>query len=140
MNAIAKFLTSLSSITRRTGVCANVGLIAGALAGVLVSLLDLLHSDLVLSNQNAIYLSLILGAFTWTALIFILSVLVRYTFKSIAFPALVNCMFTCFLLVFICKWIGVYTFAWLIGIVVGLIVGQLLCLLNFWFGRLKGIA
>ena len=139
MNTIIRFLTSLSAVTERIGICANVGLIAGAFAGVILTLLDLMLGGLIVDNREAVLLALILAGFTWVVVLFILCALVRFTIRSVALPALLTCLLTCLLLVFVCKWLGAFTVAWLIGIVVGILVGLVLCWLNAYLFASKGL-
>ena len=133
MRTIVKIFTSLSFLTKKLGICANVGLIAGAIAGTFLVLLNLLQGGLVVNNEEALYLGLILTGFTWIVILFILCMLVRFTLGSVALASFVNCLLTCLLTVFVCKWINAFHLAWLIGIVLGIIVGQLLCRLNYLF-------
>ena len=91
------------------------------------------------SDQEAVYMSLIVTAFTWFSVIFILCLLVRLSFRSVALATLPNCLLTCFLLVFICKWLSVFTFAWIIGMLIGVVVGRVLCFLHYVFSKREGL-
>lgn len=135
MKTIVDVFTSLSGFADRLGNCAIVGVIAGALAGVLLAVLDLMHGVLVLSNQEVVHLSLLLTAFTWACLLFLLTALVRLTFQSVALPALLNCLLTCLLLVLVCNWLGAFAFAWILGMLIGAGIGRLLCFLNAIFRK-----
>jgi|GEM_PF-4740537 len=136
MSALVKILTALKFLTSRIGVCGNVGLIAGAIAGFFIFMLDFIHDGLGLNNSSAAYLSLILSGLSWLVVLFMLTIFVRLTLASIAFPSLVNCLITCFLTVFLSKWMNAYAFAYLIGIIVGALVGMVLCRLNFLLSKL----
>jgi hypothetical protein len=136
MKLLVKFFTSLNIWTKRLGLCGNVGLIAGAIAGTTLMLLYLKLGTLSLTNQDAVKIALILTAFTWLVVIFVLVILARLTFRSTAIPSFVNCLLTCFAVVFITHLLDLYILAWLIGIVVGIIIGMLLCRLNFLMNKL----
>lgn len=130
MNSIVKIFTFLSTYTKHIGICGNVGLIAGAIAGTLLSLLDFLNGGITLSLEEALYIALILGGFTWLVILFILCILSKLTFSSIALPSLLNCLLCCFATVFIARYLNMYPYAWAIGIVMGILIGMLLCRIN----------
>lgn len=136
MKLLVKFFTSLNIFTKRLGLCGNVGLIAGAISGTLLMHLDIIHGGLVLSTDEAVKIALLLTVFTWLVVVFILTILARLTFRSVAIPAFVNCVLTCFGMVFLTRALGLYVLAWLIGIVVGIIIGMILCRFNFFFNKL----
>ncbi len=130
MNSIVRFFTILSGPLNRVGTCGIVGLIAGAIAGLSLTLLDFSQGSVTLSQQDAIYISLILTGFTWIIVLFILTILVRLTFSSVALASLVNCLLTCFATVFLTRAINNFPLAWLIGMVCGILIGMLLCRIN----------
>jgi fructose-specific phosphotransferase system IIC component len=137
MNAILKFFTFLSVFARRIGVCGKVGIIAGLLAGLLLTLLNDETGPILIDDPRAFYISLILTAIAWIVVIFILVFLVRLTFRSVALPSLFNCFLTCLATVFITKWLNAYPIAWIIGIIVGFLIGSILCRLNNFFRDVK---
>lgn len=136
MRTLIRLFTALRPLTSRIGICGNVGLIAGAIAGFLIFTLDFMHQGLALSNADAARLAAVLSAFTWITVLFFLCVFVRLTFTSVAVPSLINCILTCFLTVFVTKWLNAYAFAYIIGIMLGTIVGVLLCRLNYILSNL----
>ena len=133
MNSLIKFLLILTPLTKRIGTCGNVGLLAGTIAGIIISLTTwLIHTAPLLTSSNqAIILASLLSIFSWSVIIFVLCALVQLSIKSIALPALFNCILTCFFTVFITKELNIYNIAWLIGMLIGAIVGGLLCRINF---------
>jgi hypothetical protein len=137
MNLLVKFFTSLNILTKRLGLCGNVGLIAGAIAGLILMYYYLLNANVVvLSNEEAAIIALMLTAFTWIINMFFLWILARLSFFSVAVPSFVNCLLTCFAVVFVVRATGTYIVAWLIGIIIGIIIGMLLCRLNFLYQKL----
>jgi len=133
MRFLIRFLTFLSKYTKRLSICANIGLLAGAIAGITLSALDLIQAGITLTNLEAVYISLILTGFTWLIALFVLCVFSQMTFRSVALSSLFNNLLVCFFTVFISKYLLAYSLAWLIGILVGLLVGLLLCRLNHLF-------
>ncbi|HLP55661.1 MAG TPA: hypothetical protein VK151_11555 [Fluviicola sp.] len=137
MKLLVKFFTSLNIFTKRLGICGNVGLIAGAIAGTLLMLLYLRQGgSLTMNTTEAVQVALMLTLFTWIFIQFVLVILARLTFRSVAIPSFVNCLLTCFAVVFIVRALGLYIAASFIGIVVGIIIGMLLCRINFIFNKL----
>lgn len=136
MKSLINFFTSLNTFTKRIGLCGNVGLMAGAIAGMFLMMLDIRQGGLIMSTLEAIQVSLLLTLFTWIFILFVLVTLARLTFRSIAIPSLINCLLTCFAVVFIVRELGLYIIAWLIGLLVGTIIGMLLCRINFIFDKL----
>ncbi len=130
------FLRLFTPITRRLGVCGNVGFIAGALSGFILADMTWAFPALAyMSNQIAFANSIVLGLFAWVWVLFVLCVQAALTFRSVAIPSLFNCLVTCLLTVFISKWLNAYSFAWLIGMFVGASVGMILCRINFELRR-----
>ena len=137
MNLVVKFFTSLNILTKRLGLCGNVGLIAGAIAGLILMYYYLLNgSVVVLSDEEAVIIALMLTAFTWIINMFFLWILARLAFFSVAVPSFVNCLLTCFAVVFVVRLTGTYIIAWLVGIVLGIIIGMILCRINFLYQKL----
>jgi hypothetical protein len=130
MNSIVRFFTILSGPLNRVGTCGIVGFIAGSIAGLLLTILDFFQGSVTLSQQEAIYISLLLAGFTWIVVLFILTILVRLTFRSVALASLVNCLLTCFATVFLTRALNNYALAWFIGMVCGILIGMLLCRIN----------
>lgn len=137
MNTIVKFFTLLAAPLKKVGICGNVGFIAGAIAGLTLTLLDFLKGGLTLSQQDTIYIALILTGFTWLIILFILTILVRLTFSSVALASLFNCLLVCFATVFLTRAINNYPLAWLIGMICGILIGMFLCRINALLSNLK---
>lgn len=136
MKALISFFTSLNIFTKRIGLCGNVGLMAGAISGTFLMLLDIRQGGVTMSTKEAVQVSLMLAATTWLFVQFVLVILARLTFRSVAIPSIVNCLLTCFVVVFLVRALGLYIIAWFIGMIVGIIIGMLLCRINFIFNKL----
>ena len=128
MKAIAKLAAAIGRLFEALGICATIGFIAGALAGMALTLLALdLTPPPVLSAQEVVKIGLILAVATAGLLLFYLCVLCRYTFISVFVPVVVNCLLTCLLTVWLVNVTGLWDWAVFVGAIVGLLVGRLLC-------------
>ncbi len=132
------FTNLVAAIARRLrplGVCANAGLIVGILTGGALSLIDFLEGPLALSLAEALRFWAITALFGWLTLLFIFVALVRWTLSSVALPALLNAVLVSGLTVFLCRALALYGWAWLVGILVGIAIGLLLCRLSRLLAR-----
>jgi hypothetical protein len=136
MTWLASLLSSLARLLGRLGECGIAGVIAGAVSGMLLTILDGMHGGaLVLTNPELLYLSLVLAATSWIVLVFVLVVLVRAALASVRIPAFFNALLVALLTTFICYHAGVLPWAWLIGMAIGAFAGFMLCTL---YRRLAG--
>jgi hypothetical protein len=129
MKAIAKLAAAIGRLFEALGICATIGFIAGALAGMALTLfaMDLVPPP-VLGTQDVVQAGLVLGMASAGLLVFYLCVLCRYTFISVFVPVVVNCLLTCILTVWLVNVTGLWGFAVFIGMIVGLLVGRLMCI------------
>lgn len=109
------------------GVCGISGVIVGLVTGFALTLLDLADGPLQLSNVDVLVMWLTLAVFGWLMLIFVFAAFVRWSVGSVAMPALVNSALVTGLTVLICWLAGLFAVAWLVGLLVGLAIGYLLC-------------
>jgi MFS-type transporter involved in bile tolerance (Atg22 family) len=137
MKRIFDFWIYLSNIIKPLGVCANIGILTGSIAGLSLTGLLLLKGTLTLSNTDVVWIALILTGFTWLIALFLLCAMARLTFRSVALPSLVNTILVCFATVIVAKALNAYANAWIIGIVLGFLIGMLLCRLNNLLLRIK---
>lgn len=115
--------------SRRLGVCAYAGLAVGIVTGLVLTLLDLTDGPLEDDPIDMLVLWAMLVVFGWLVIVGLFTVFVRYRLASVAMPALVNSALTTGLMVALCRITGLFEIAWLIGLLAGLLVGQLLCAL-----------
>ena len=135
MGAIAKLVKWLAGLLRRLGVCGNAGIIVGMLAGTALMLLDFVEGfALVLSASEALRVWIILTLFGWLALLFIFKVFVRWPLAAVAVPTFVNAALVTFITVYVSRALDLYPWAWLIGLLAGMLIGFLLCRL-YHFAR-----
>lgn len=135
MNALLKFLTVLDSQLKRLGICATTGFIGGAIAGFFLLLLFLANggTDPALTVGLFWRIVLVLTLFDFAALLFLLVGLCHYSLASVWLPILINALLTCFtttLLVSVFKW---WLGSIIVGMLVGLAIGRLLCILSCRF-------
>lgn len=130
MRWLAGMVSWLAHWLGRLGECGVAGVIVGAVSGMLLTILYWMHGGaLTLTTTEVLYVGLVLAAFGWIVLIFVLVALVRSTFSSVAMPSLVNALLVSLLTTFVSYRAGVLEWAWLIGILIGALVGYLLCTL-----------
>jgi hypothetical protein len=128
MRAIARLVKWLGAFLRKLGVCGNVGIIIGMLAGTALTLLDLKEGGaLVLSNADAVKVWALLVLVCWLAVLFFFKVFVRWPLASVAVPTLVNAVLVVGLTVYLSRALDAYFWAWLIGLLAGMLIGFLLC-------------
>ena len=60
--------------------------------------------------------------------------LARYRLSAVAVPTFINSLLVCFLTVHLAQLLSLYPLAWLLGLVVGLLVGMFLCAFYKRFG------
>jgi hypothetical protein len=117
----------LSAFLARLGVCGNAGVAVGVMTGFVITVLDLTEEALALTALEALQLWLLLWLFGWLALLLIFTLFVRWSARSVAGPALVNSMLVTGLTVLVVWLTGLYWLAVVIGFLIGLLIGFLLC-------------
>lgn len=105
-------------------------MIVGAVIGMILTILYWMQAGVLsLTTAELWYVALILALFGWIVLMFVLVALVRSTFRSVMIPALVNALLVAVLTTFVSYRAGAMEWAWLIGILIGAVVGYVLCTL-----------
>lgn len=130
MRWLAGMVSWLARWLGRLGECGVAGVIVGAVVGMLLTILYYMHGGaLTLTTADLLYVVLVLAVFGWIVLIFVLVALVRSTFSSVAIPSMVNALLVSLLTTSISYRASALEWAWLIGILVGALIGYLLCTL-----------
>lgn len=124
-------IKAFKNLMKRLQLCGMTGFLAGLIAGFIIMFIFLIVPGMVLSVKKAVFLSLILAAFDIIVLLFTEYIILRYTVKSIFWGVFFNSILTCFFTVFACKLLNLYYLAGIIGMVIGAIIGILLCRLNY---------
>jgi hypothetical protein len=106
-------------------------LIVGSVIGAILTLLDWVHEGkLELTGGEILAIIGLLTAFGWLVLLFIFVGALRMPFTAVALPALVNALLVVVCTVLIAYVLDAFGLAWLIGPLVGLLIGILLCYLS----------
>jgi hypothetical protein len=105
----------------------------GVLTGFLFGLLQQGGCCTVVTTAQLASTALSLAAMAFLVSVFVLCVVCRFTFASVAFAALINAVLVAFAVVFVLNAIGAGMASPIVGVfvglVVGLLVGWILCLL-----------
>ncbi len=135
MTQLYLFTKWLAKFFQWWGICATVGFLAGAISGVILLLVFSVHGTVItLTYGDTWRVALLLAAFCFIALLWILYVLCRLTLASIFLSTLINCILTCFFTVYLVNKLAAWKWAVFIGMLVGLFIGYLLCLLCRYLG------
>lgn len=117
----------------KPSLCAQIGMLNGVLTGFLFGLLQQGGCCQVITTAQLASTALLLAALAFLVSVFVLCVISRFTFASVAFATLINAVLVAFAVVFVLNAIGASMASPIIGVfiglVVGLLVGWILCLL-----------
>ncbi len=126
------FIRALIAVTRpfskRLRPCELNGMLIGVFCGMLFSLVWLTANvSGSVSYPLWLYLALVLAVFCWCWLLVMLSMWLQYQAGPLLLPLAINCLLTSVLTIYVCNLVGVPTLFFLLGLVVGYLVGRLLC-------------
>lgn len=138
MHALVLLMTGLSRRLRVLGLCANSGMIVGLTTGGILSIVKYandVHSHPLSAPtpEDLVYIVLMLTALCWLFLMFALVAMCRLQFVSVALPALFTTAVVVGLTVWLTERLSLHAWAWLLGLIVGLVVGLSLCLASRLF-------
>jgi len=138
MDAFARLFMEVSRRLRALGLCANSGMIAGLVTGGILSIVHYAHAAhghpfTAPTPRELLYIALMLAGLCWLCLMFALVVLGRLQFRSVALPALFTTAVVVGLTVWLTESLSLWRWSWLLGLVVGLMVGFALCLASRLF-------
>jgi hypothetical protein len=107
--------------------CSLPGSVAGSLAGLLMSTFELARPSGPLSAQQLVIVALLI---TIPALLLVLFLfgLLHYRVGQILPAATLNALITTMLVVFLVHWLNMPAVGGILGLVIGVLVGALLCL------------
>lgn len=115
-------------LTVRLTPCELNGMLIGALAGFLFCVVWLMGEAFTpVAYPLWLYIALALALFCWVALFALLCGPLRYAPSSVAGPLLINSLLTCVLTIYLCNLSEQPYLFFLIGMLVGLVIGRLLC-------------
>ena len=132
--------TTVSRRLAALGLCTNSGMIAGLVTGVILSILHYSHALFghpfaAPTARDLLIIALLLLALCWLCLMFALVVLGRLQFRSVALPALFTAAVVVGLTVWLTDRLSLWRWSWLLGLIIGLLVGFALCQAGRLFHR-----
>lgn len=130
MNTIVRALLSVSRpFSSRMSPCELNGMLIGVIAGTIFSAIWF-SVDSTFTPVAAplwLYLALVMAAFCWMLLFGLLCGPLHYAPSTVAGPLLINALMTSVLTIYLCNLSAMPSVFFLFGILVGLLVGRLLC-------------
>ncbi|HKB01527.1 MAG TPA: hypothetical protein VKD90_04865 [Gemmataceae bacterium] len=111
----------------RLGICALVGGLVGAIVGFLFSAVQSHFGNAPVSAAECLQLAGLFGLFAWLFVLVLVGSWLGYGFRAVAVPTLVTAAATTLAVVFALNRLRVPDWGALLGLVIGLLVGWLLC-------------
>ncbi|SRR6266404_2220633 len=127
MRIITAYLAFVARLLRPVSLCGHVGAIHGSIVGGMMGFFLLGHAHWILRATQAFQFGLILALFAWVTMLVVLCAWERYTFRSVGVPTLLSALITSLFTVFLTNYLRMPLLAWLVGAVVGLFWGEVLC-------------
>lgn len=128
MNFFYKLINHVYIYTQKLGICGNTGLIAGITTGLILCFYNLRLGGLAVFNSTEAWqVGLLLTLFCWLEVMFLIVLFLRLRLSSIIVPTFFNCLLVCMLTVFVVSKLNLFFIAWLIGLLIGIMVGYVLC-------------
>jgi hypothetical protein len=122
-------MSKLIQLISAAGICAVTGSIAGALVGGVYGLIDFVSGNPPTPSAALIELAIGLSLAAWVAVLFIVGVLGNYGAIAIAGQALVTCLLTGLITVYLIHAAHAGLFGMLLGWIIGFLIGKVLCVL-----------
>ena len=123
-----KFLLAIAvALFGKLRLCALAGGFAGSVSGGLFGIVLSGYPQHILTPLAQLYAGLALGAVAWIAVVLIFGACLRYGVSQIAAQAFVNAMLTSIFTVFLAYALHIAWLATILGILVGIVVGSILC-------------
>jgi hypothetical protein len=128
MKTIAAIIRPLEKALNNLGICTTVGFMAGVITGFLLFCYWLTNPTPAPLTPEEFWIGAgMLWLFCFITILFILVVFCRFTLASVFFQTLLNTLLSSILTTYVVtKW-GLWEWAFLVGLVIGLVVGRLLC-------------
>jgi hypothetical protein len=118
--------------------CAASGALAGGFTGSVLGLLLSPPNAITLTASEALRAGVILGLVGWVIILLVVGAWLHYGISQIAAPSLVNAMLSAILTVFVCRAVHFPIADTVLGLMVGTLVGWILCQLCGRFETVKG--
>jgi hypothetical protein len=120
-------MSKLMQFISTAGICAVTGSIAGAIVGGLYGLVDFASGNAPMPPAVLFELAIGLSLAAWVAVLFIVGVLGNYGAIVIAGQALVTCLLTGLVTVYLIHAAHAGLFGMLLGWIIGFLIGKALC-------------
>lgn len=111
----------------RLGLCAMSGAIVGSQAGYFVGIVLLHLAPTTPTAQQLGVAGLILALMGWLVVLLLIGTWLGYGVRRIALPALLNALLVSFITVLLVNGLGLPGWGMLLGFLVGIVIGSLLC-------------
>ena len=111
----------------RRSLCAAAGAMVGGFSGAVMGLFLSAPNPLTLTAAETWKVGLILGLVGWVILLIVLGLWLHYGISQIAWPSLFNALLSAVLTVWVCRAVHFPVLDTLIGLLVGTLVGWVLC-------------
>lgn len=118
---------ALGRLLAGLGICANAGLVVGLTTGGMLGLLAAFEGPPAPTAAELLQVWAATALFGWLILIFLFVPLSRWSFRAVALPAAANAIVVCGLTLFLCEAFALYLWGLVVGALVGVAVGLLLC-------------
>jgi hypothetical protein len=109
--------------------CSLPGAVVGSFAGFVFGLIENEHPGQVFSAQQLVVIAVAIALVGLLLVLLLFGLILRYGINQIFWPASLNALVTSLAAVFVNWWLKMPAIAGLVGLVVGILVGALLC----WF-------
>lgn len=126
----------IGRFTKYFGLCGNAGILSGIISGFILMLASL-ENNTSISDKELFYIGFILTIFCYSIVLIVFSGLGSYTIKSIALPSFINSVLVVFTTVYITNYFDCFCYAWLLGAIIGLLIGLILCRINSFNKNIK---
>jgi acid phosphatase family membrane protein YuiD len=108
--------------------CSLAGGIAGIITGFIFSLFQVQNPTLVLTLQELLLIAVVLGLVAWLFLLLVIGVWLKYGVGAIALQTFVTALLAAIATVYLNNIIKLPYLAVILGWLVGILIGYLLCL------------
>jgi hypothetical protein len=125
---LMKALVTLSRVVfGRFSLCALSAAVVGAFSGMVIGLAVLERPESTLGGVEALRVGLLLGAVGWVIILLVVGLWLHYGVRDIALYALGSSLLTAVISTYACLVIATAELFPIVGLVIGLLIGALLC-------------
>lgn len=130
------YLGSLyANFLKKLNLCSLVGYLAGGMSGGMLTLYGVFQGGVSVNQNEVLSLTILLALFAFFFIFIILWGFVKMKIGSFFVGSLINCCLTAGLTLLAINGTVLYPIAWLVGMIIGVLVGLVLCWLNSAFQK-----